>query len=239
MATSHSSRLGEGMYRSRNEYAAPSCSVPVGSPVPGSLDDAVPGIGRVLPDTADLERSGVHPRAVDVAVHEEHRSVRDERIELFLPGGPAGEQVHGPATADDPVDVGVLASIGGDDPAVILERMDVLEIDANAVQARGGWMTVGILEAGDHQPPIELDRRRPGSGQRADLLVGAHRQDATLFHGDGLRPRRRRVAGVDGTTRQDEIRASAHSNAHRAVGTGSTDTISFGNRDEVRAPSCS
>ena len=47
---------------------APSCSVPDGSPVGVALDAAVGGIRRVARDAGELQRAGVDPRAVAVAV---------------------------------------------------------------------------------------------------------------------------------------------------------------------------
>ena len=79
-----------------------------------TLDAAVGGVGGVAADARESQRGRVHPRAVVIAVHEEHRPVGNDGVESGRGGSAAWEERHRPAAARDPLAVGVRGRVGGD-----------------------------------------------------------------------------------------------------------------------------
>ena len=134
-----------------------------------AFDAAVPRVGRVARDPRELERAAVHPRAVHVPVHQEHRTVGDDAVQVLLARGSAGEQVHRPPPSGDPRLAGVVRGVRGDRLQVGVDRPEVVEVHAQQVPSAERGMDVRVLEPGHDQPPGH--RPHVGRGVRRDPVA--------------------------------------------------------------------
>ena len=75
-------------------------------PVGVALDPPVGGVRGVPVDAGELQGAGVDPGAVVVAVRQERRPVRDDRVEVGGGRRPTRERRHRPAAAQDPLELG-------------------------------------------------------------------------------------------------------------------------------------
>ena len=136
------------------------------------LDAAVVGIGRVPRDAGSLERPRVHPGAVAVAVRQVDAPIRHDRVQEFLGGGAAREDVHRPSPAEDPFALGMVARVGLDREQVVLLGRQVVQVALHHVEAAEDRMHVGVLEPRHEHLPGEVDdlgaaaRRASGSRRR-------------------------------------------------------------------------
>lgn len=69
----------------------------------------------------------------------------------------------------------------------------------------GAGVGVGVVEAGDHYPPLKVDHLRGLAGQDLDLGGGTNRRDPPTADRHGLRPGTIRVGGKHACVGEDEI----------------------------------
>ena len=74
---------------------------------------------------------------------------------------------------------------------------------------------MGFGQARRHQTSARVDDAGVRSGQRADLLVAADREDATILDRDGLCIRQRRIGGEDLGIDQDQLRGGESGRADK------------------------
>ena len=154
-------------------------------------DPPVRRVGRVARHARDLERAGVHPSAVTVPAHQEHRPIRHHAIEDVLRRVAAREDVHRPPAADDPRFLRVRRRVLGDDPLVLPHVVGLGEVAVQHLEAAGRRVDVRVLEPGHEQPPGEIHHLGPRADQLAHIAVGPDRHDLTL-----PRPRPRRPSAA-------------------------------------------
>ena len=175
-----------------------------------ALDPAVFGIGRVGGDPRDLQRLGVDPGAVTVAVRQDHRSIRHDRVDVLLGGTAAWKDVLRPASAQDPGLVRMRSRVRGDRLEVRLLRVEVVLVALQHVDAAAHGVHVRILEPRDEHATGEVDHLGAVADQVADLVVGADRDDRAVAHRHGSRPRSRRIDGVHIAVDEDQVGSRAH-----------------------------
>ena len=136
-----------------------------------ALDPAVGRVGGLGGHAGQLECPGVDPGAVAVAVGQDDRAIRHDRVEVLAPWRAAGEVVHVPAAAADPGLVRVASSVLGDHREVGLAPAGVVELAAEPGQTAVDRMDVRILETRRDRSAAKLDdaastgrctRRSPG-----------------------------------------------------------------------------
>jgi hypothetical protein len=175
-----------------------------------AFDASVGRIRGVAGDAGQLERARVRPRAVVIPVHEERRPVGHDRVQLLPGRNAAVEQVQRPAGAEDPRRLGMRPRVRADDPVVVVPGVALGEIHAQPVQAAGRRVHVRVLERRQQQPAPKVDHLGGRARPLADLVVGSHGQDAALPDGDRLRPRVRRVDGVDAAAQEGQLGRGGH-----------------------------
>ena len=141
---------------------------PLGRSVGLALDPAIVGIGRGGRDAGEREGPAVDPRPVAVAVLQEDRSVRDDRVEVRPRGSAAWERRHAPPAADDPRLVRMGDRVRRDRCEVRLALPgQVVEVAGQERPAAERWVDVGILEARQERSALEVDHaRRPAREPR-------------------------------------------------------------------------
>jgi hypothetical protein len=92
-----------------------------------------------------------------------------------------------------------------DDPQVAIEPARIAQVDAHSIDARFDWVDVGILEAGQHQPAIELDDARGGTDEVVDLPLASDGDDPLAADGQRARPRSSRIHRLDRPATEDEV----------------------------------
>ncbi len=170
-----------------------------------ALDPTVGGIGRVAGDPSRLQRAGVHPGAVAVAVRQEDRPIGHQPVEHVLRRRAAGEHVHRPAAAEDPRHVGVRGGVLGDQPLVVGQRARVVERALEQVEAAGHRVHVRVLEPGEQHPAAEVDHLGAGADQVGDGVVGADGDDPFALDRNRSGPPPGRVHRVHGAVREDQV----------------------------------
>lgn len=174
-----------------------------------ALDPAVGRVGGSCGEAGEFQSTGVGPGAVVVAVEQQYRAVGDDGVDELPGGHTAGEGLHRPAAARDPLPLGVGRGIGGDPAQVLLEVGGAGEVALAQLDAREDGMDMGVGEAGDQQPPGQVDHLRTGSDQLAHLAssdgddpfaADSHRVGTTVG----------RVGGEGGTAGEDEIGVGGH-----------------------------
>ena len=88
--------------RPPTRFAAPSCRVPCGLPSERPLDPAVGRVGGPRVDPRELQRPGIGPGAVPVAIRQVGRPAAGDLIQRLPVRRAAGEPLHPPARAGDP-----------------------------------------------------------------------------------------------------------------------------------------
>ncbi len=158
-----------------------------GLAVRAALDPAVVRIRGVPVDPGRLQRAGVHPGPVHVAVEQEHRAVGDDRVQVLLARCAAREVLHGPAAAEDPGLLGVGVGVGGDGVQVGVPPLQVVQPQPEPVASGERRVDVGVLEAGQQQPAGRAHHAGGGSGQARELGLGADGRDPAVPDGHGGR----------------------------------------------------
>ena len=154
-------------------------------------DAPVRRVGRVPRDARDRQRLRVGEPHVPVPFPHVDGPVGDHRVEEPLVGHPVGERRVAPAAAGDPRQVRVRLREGG---KRVLERLERLEaVEAHRVDRRPGEVQVRVLEAGHHQPPVQVDDGGVGTGEGADVRRRSHGDDPVAADGERLG---RRAGGV-------------------------------------------
>ena len=131
-----------------------------------ALDPAGVGVGRRVGDADRLERLGVEPHAVVVAVGEHHRPVRDHGVEFLAGRQSSWEVAHRPAAAENPVTIGVLIRVGLDRLPRGLATGDLVERALGHAVTRRGGVAVGVVKAGKQHSALHVDHAR----RRSTLL---------------------------------------------------------------------
>ncbi len=120
------------------------------------LDAAVGGIRRGRGDAGPLERRGVDPGAVVVAVGQEHRPVRHDPVEHCRGRDAAGEGIHRPAATDDPLGIGIRQGVRRDGVDVVVEVVPAGEVAGVHLEAGLDRVDVGVLESRQHPGAVEV-----------------------------------------------------------------------------------
>ena len=147
--------------------AAPSCSAPAGSPpasrsIRPSAGSAVAGV-----DPGPPQRGGVDPGAVPVPVGEERGPAAGDGVQRLAAGQAAGEGVHRPSAAGDPLQVRVGRGVAVDDGQVVRGRRAVPQVAAAQLPARVHRVHVGVDKAGQQRPAAQVDQADPGQASAA------------------------------------------------------------------------
>ncbi|CAB5028053.1 unannotated protein [freshwater metagenome] len=129
-----------------------------------ALDSPVDGVGGVAGDTCQLERPTVDPGPVHIAVKQEHGPIGYHRVEVLLTRSAAGEVLHGPATADDPLVVGVRVGVRSNRGEVVVATLDIVEKDVHSVATAEGRMDVRVLEPRNHHASWQVAPHRARAG---------------------------------------------------------------------------
>ena len=167
-----------------------------------ALDPAVPGVGGGGGQARQVQGPGIGPGAVAVPVGQVGRPVRDHAVQQFPRGGAAGEPLHPPAAAVDPLPVRMGLRVGPDPGQRAVQVLRAVQVAALHGDPGEGRVHVGVLEPGQQGPAAQGDRLRLTAGQVADLVVAADRDDPATAHchrgrGRPVRgPDARPVAGV-------------------------------------------
>ena len=140
------------------------------------LDAAVGRVRRVPGDARELQRPGVDPGAVVVAVGQEHRPVRHHGVEVGGERRAARERRHRPAAAEDPLDVGAAVGVRADRGEVLLAGVELRQVAPEPLQPALDRVHVRVGEARGEQAAargrrrVRRDRagpaRRPGPAPR-------------------------------------------------------------------------
>ena len=193
--------------------------MPTGSPCSIALDPPAERVGRVAADPGQLQRSGVRPRAVVVAVGQDHGPVGDGRVQLLAGGDPAREVAHRPAAAQDPLAVGVGCGVLADAPQVLLRPAALREVAERALVSAHRQVAVRVLEAGQHHAALDVDDPRARPGQLRDLRGAADGDDAAVRDRHRLVHAAGSVDRVDDAVREDQV------GRHQAAGRRGTSTL--------------
>ena len=172
------------------------------------LDAPVPGIRRRSVDARHLEGEAVDPRAVPVAVLEDHRAVAHDAIEERPRRCAAREGGQAPAAADDDRPVGVARDVVGDETEVGLGGRAAREVALQSMEAGRDRMDVGVLEARQQGPATEVDPTRVRTGQRPDVVVAPDRHDPPTGHGHRFCRRTSVVDRADTAAQEDDVRVA-------------------------------
>jgi len=143
---------------------------------------------------------------VPVPVGQEDGTIRDDRVQSVLRRASTWEHVHGPPAPEDPRLLRVGVGVGDDRLQVVGLRVQIVQVAPEHVDAGGYRMDVRVLEPGDEHPAGEVDHLGRVADGGTDVVVGPDEGDPPIAHRDGLRPRSRRVHGVDGAVHEDEVR---------------------------------
>ena len=139
-------------------------------------------------DTGELHGFRVDPGTVVVAVGDEDRPVRDDRVELGRCRYAAAEVRQAPAAADDPLDVGVFVGVLLDHAHRLPTPPGVRQVALRPLHPGLGRVNVRVREAREQQPTSEVGYFRRRDGQLPNLLrVGDH-DDPTVTDPDGEVP---------------------------------------------------
>ena len=183
---------------------------PLGVPSGAALDAAVRGVRGRGVDAGELERPAVDPGPVAVLVREEHRAVGHDRVQRLAGRGAAGVVRHPPAATDDPLELGVSGGVRRDPRQGLVGGHGVVQVAAQQVDAAHDRVDVGVLEAGDQQPAVEVDDLGRGADELAQLVVGPHGGDASAAHGDACGHGLRRRGGEDPPVHEERVGRAAH-----------------------------
>jgi hypothetical protein len=140
-------------------------------------------LGGLTRDAGQLEGAGVHPGAVMVAVGQEHRSVRHDRVEVGRDRRTARKGGHGPPAAEDPREIGVGVGVRLDRGEVVLARRSLREVATGAFEPALHGVHVGVDEPGTDQATRHVDDAR--TGRYVDVADG---RDAPVLDEDGRGP---------------------------------------------------
>jgi hypothetical protein len=179
-----------------------------------ALDPAVGRVCRVTGHAGHLQRCGVHPPTVPVAIGQEHGAVRRDLVERVLGRRATGEHVHRPPAAEDPRRIGVGVRVRHDRREVVRLGVQVVQITLQHVESAGDRMHVRVLEAGQQHPAVEVDHLGVTVPKIGDGIVRSDECDAAVLHGDGPGPPPRGVDRVHGAVHEDQVRRTA--GAHRS-----------------------
>ena len=168
----------------------------------GPLDPAVRGVRGRSVHPGQRERPGVHPGSVVVPVGQEHRPVRDDRVEVLLARHAAGEHVHPPPAAGDPRGAGVAVGVGADRRQVARTGVLTGQVALAALQPAAGRVYVRVLEPGQQHPAAQVDHLGAGAHVGPHVGIGAHRRDPAAGDRHCLRPGPGGVDRVDGSPGQ-------------------------------------
>ena len=186
--------------------------------VGGPLDPAVRRIGGPRVDPRELQRPGIGPGAVPVAVRQVGRPAAGDLIQRLPVRRAAGEPLHSPARAGDPVPFRVLAAVGGDPGQRVVQARGPDQVAADHRHPGEGGMHVRVLEAGQQRAAVQVDHLGGRTGQVLDAGVAslADRRDPAADDcnracGTAIRRRGRhhpaaaRVGGVDRPAREHQL----------------------------------
>ena len=178
-----------GGSRSETRSIAPSCSIPIAAPEASRSMRPSAGSGVVAVTPARSRRGRVHPGAVPVAVVQVGGPAAGHGVERGRGRHPAGERLHRPAAAADPLELRVRSAVRGDPVEVLGRAAGVGEVEPEEVDARVVRVDVRVLEAGRHEAAMCVQLRGPGPC--ALDRVPADRRDRAVLHQQRRRPRRR------------------------------------------------
>ena len=124
------------------------------------LDPAVGRIRCAAVDARQLQGLAVGPRAVMVAVVQEHRPAGNHAVQRLPGGDPAGERGQSPPAADDPLQAGVRRRVARDDVQVGGGVAGLLQVAPEQLQAAGDRVRVRVDEAWQQRAAVEVDNVR-------------------------------------------------------------------------------
>jgi hypothetical protein len=115
---------------------------------------------------------------------------------------------HVPATADDPFVVRVGGDVCADRCQDAIAATGRTDVALEPVDTGLDGMDVGVLETGQQKSAGEVDDAGARPDERVDVGNRPDSDDPLATHRDGLRPRPRRVNGMDVTAGKDDIGGS-------------------------------
>ena len=130
-----------------------------------AFDPAADRVRSVPGDPGQFQSTGVDPGAVVVPVRQEHGPVLDHGVEGGRSRQTAGERLQRPAATGDPRVLRVGTGVVADRRQVLLRALERAEIAPAQFKSAEDRVDVGVLEAGDEQPPGQVDPLGPRAGQ--------------------------------------------------------------------------
>ena len=151
------------------------------------------------------ERDAVDPGRVPVASLEVHGPVRDDPIEIGTVRDAAREVGHRPAAAADPCLIRVRCGVRGDDIEIRREAPDSGQVAAQAVEAGGHRVDMGVAEAGRDRPAAEVDDPRARADPATERRVRADGGDPPVDDRQRLGNLSGRIHRGDPPATEDEV----------------------------------
>ena len=171
-----------------------------------------PPVGRVRGarvEAGQLQRGGVDPGAVVIAVGQERGPAAGDRVQVRGGGQAAGERRHGPAAAQHPGAGGPPGTVGGHRGQGVLPGPQAQQVAPQALQAAGHRVHVRVAERGQHEPSPQVDHAGAAAGQRPDVLVRSDGLDQAAADGQRLGEPRRVHGRADLPAGQDQLGRAA------------------------------
>jgi hypothetical protein len=169
------------------------------------LEAAVGRLGGVAVQTGEAQRGGADPGAVVVAAGQEHRPVPDHGVEVGGERSGRPERGHRPAAAEHPPGPGA-RGVAAHRVEVLGRLAELGEVAPVALEPGLHGMHVRVLEARQHQPPVEVDDLGAPADLGAQVRLG-HDVDHPSVGDDEA------VAGQVGAAVED-VAGGEHQDAH-------------------------
>jgi hypothetical protein len=166
------------------------------------LDPSVGGIGRVPRDAGEFQGAAVDPGTVMVPVGQIDRSVGDDGVQQLLRRRTALEGLHRPAASGDPLPLRMRGGVRAHGGHRLLRCLGPGQVALGEFETGRDRVDVRVLEAGQQQPPRQVDHFGPGPSEVQDLVV-SYGGDAVA--GDGHGGRGAALGGEDGAAGEDEV----------------------------------
>ena len=134
-------------------------------------------VRRFCSDSRGRKSCGVGPCPVVVPVDEVDGPVRHHGVQQFTCGSAAGEEVHGPSSAQDPGFVRVFLRVAGNTCHHLFCAGGLCQVTLKQLDPGEDGVDVGVLETGHHQLTLQVHPaglRRDGS---VDVLGCSDRDD--------------------------------------------------------------
>ena len=179
---------------------------------------------RLIRDSGQGQRAGVHPERMFSRVMHHHGPVRNRTVQQLMRGSRGrGRAEVGPDKQNLIVGMARGESLDPADHTLgIVFRSDARfgsrQIQPVKLQRAEPHVSVIIGESRNHRSPLKIDDFGLGGSSAQDLLVGSNGINASAGDGQRLRPRSFWIAGVDVSVNQNRV-ASKQRGPERKIAT--------------------